>query len=54
MNNNLGNLRLIAKAHPVSGEPETEQVWQEPVDQAPDPPQDEGPRDWKPQRYRRG
>ena len=32
MNNNLGNLRLIAKAHPVSGEPETEQVWQEPVD----------------------
>src|SRR5208337_2386246 len=32
MNNNLGNLRLIAKAHPVSGEPETEQVWQEPAD----------------------
>jgi P-type Mg2+ transporter len=32
MNNNLGNLRLIPKAHPVSGEPETEQVWQDPVD----------------------
>ena len=32
MNNNLGNLRLSAKAHPGSGEPETEQVWQEPAD----------------------
>ena len=32
MNNNLGNLRLIAKGHPVSSEPETEQVWQEPAD----------------------
>ena len=32
MNNNLGNLRLSAKAHSGSGEPETEQVWQEPAD----------------------
>ena len=53
MNNNLDNAALIAKAHPVSGEPETEQVWQEPADGF-WPCSRQKPPDWKPRRYRRG